>query len=101
MQRGTAGEHVGVAGLVGHLGRQEVLHLGEVRVHLAEEARRDDERGLLVLDEVGHHRHDGLLDGVLVVAWRVPRDDRGGVPLAGERVVLEAGRLSSAQRSSL
>ena len=61
-QRGAPGEDVDVAGLVGDRDGEELLDLAEVRVDLAEEAGRDDERGLLVLDQERHHLHDGGLD---------------------------------------
>jgi hypothetical protein len=51
-----------VARLVGRLDRQQLHHLAEVGVHPAEEARRHQQRRGLVLDQVGHHLDDRVLD---------------------------------------
>ena len=66
VMRGPAGEHLDVAGLVGHRDGEHLLDLAEVRVDLAEEPRRHDERRLLVLDQERHHLHDGDLDAAVV-----------------------------------
>ena len=60
-----------MARLVGHLDGEELHDLAEVRVDAGQEARRDHQRGLLVLDQVGHHLHDRVLDLVGQVARRV------------------------------
>ena len=56
-------------------------HLGEGRVDLREEPRRDVERGVLVLGDEGHHLGDSPLDVVGQVAGRLPRHIARGVPL--------------------
>ena len=63
-QLGPPGEDLDVAGLVGHLHGEELDDLAEVRVDAAEEPGGHDERGLLVLDEVGHDLDDRGLDVV-------------------------------------
>ena len=62
MQQGAPGEDLHVPGLVRGLDGEQLLDLPEVRVHAGEQAGGDDQRGLLVLDEVGHDLHDGGLD---------------------------------------
>ena len=59
VQQRAAGEHLDVAGLVGGLHGQQLQDLAEVRMHAGQQPGRDDERGLLVLDQVGHHLDDG------------------------------------------
>ena len=59
---GPAGEHLDVAGLVGHLDGEQLHDLPEMRVDAAEEAGRDQQGGLLVFDQVGHDLDDRRLD---------------------------------------
>ena len=81
-------------GLVGGLHGEELLDLAEVRVHAGEQAGGDDERGLLVLHEVGHDLHDGGLDvrRHRLVRGRGPVDRGGRVPLGGGGVGVEPRR---------
>ena len=84
--RRAAGEHLDVPRLVGGLDGQQLHHLAEVRVQLAEQPRRDDQRRLLVLDQVGHELHDGALDLVgQRRAAAVQSTAVAGIPLAGGR----------------
>ena len=92
-QPGASGEHLDVAGLVGDLHREELHDLAEVRVDPAEEPGRHDERGLLVLDQVGHDLHDRVLD-LGRAASNAASQSIGGrrVPLAGDGLGVEPGR---------
>ena len=58
---GTPAEHLDVAGLVGGLRREQLHHLAKVGMQAAEYPRRDDQRGLLVLDQEGHQLDHGPL----------------------------------------
>ena len=99
-QRGPAGEHLDVAGLVGDRDGEHLLDLAEVRVDLAEEPGRHDERGLLVLDQVRHHLDDGVLDARAVrrsapsSRWRWPG------PTGRRRPGRRARRRGRSRRSS-
>jgi hypothetical protein len=77
--------------LVGGLGGEQLHHLAEVRVQLAEQPRRDDQRRLLVLDEVGHELHDGALDLVRNIDVRGPVHRRRWVPLTRGRGRVQPG----------
>ena len=89
-QRGPLGEHGHVAGLVGDLGRQELLDLPEVRVDATEKTGRDHQGGLLVFNQIGHDLDDRGLHLVGQVGRR-PVDTRGRVPLPGRRLGVQAG----------
>ena len=60
-QQAAAGEHLDVARLVGGLDGEQLHDLAEVRVEPAEQPGRDEQRRLLVLDQVRHDLHDGAL----------------------------------------
>ena len=61
-QRRAPSEHLHVPRFVGRLHGEHLQHLAEVRVDATQEAGRDDQRHLLVFDQVGHHLHDRRLD---------------------------------------
>ena len=51
-------------GLVGRLDGKHLHHFAEVRMHLRDEAARNDQRGRFVLDQIRHDLHDGVFDFV-------------------------------------
>jgi hypothetical protein len=83
-----------VPGLVRCLDGEQLLHLPEVRVHPGQQSGRDHQRGLLVLDEVGHHLDHGRLDlGGHVGGGAGGPVDRGRrIPLRRRGVRVEPGR---------
>jgi hypothetical protein len=82
-QRRATGEDLDVAGFVSRLNREHLQHLAEVRVNASQEARWDNQRDLLVFDQVGHHLHHGSFDLRWQVEGRRPLDGGGRVPLIG------------------
>ena len=75
--RARAREDLDVAGFVGQLGGEELHRLAVVGVDPPDEAGRHHQRGLLVLDQVGHDLDDGRFHLVGQLRRR-PVDGRSG-----------------------
>ena len=88
---GPAGEDLDVARLVGGLHRQQLHDLAKMRVNPGQESRRDDQGGLLVLDEVGHELHHGMFDIGGHTSAGVPVDRGRRIPLARGRAAYSRG----------
>jgi hypothetical protein len=87
------GEHVDVPRLVGHLDGQRCLQFAVVRVDLAEEARRHQQRGVLVFDHVGHHLADGGLHLGRVREGGLPVQRGVGIPLRADGLGIQLGHV--------
>jgi hypothetical protein len=81
-----------VAGFIGGLDGEQLQHLAEVRVHPGEQPGRDDQGGLLVLDQVGHDLHHRRFDVGRQRLVDRPVDRDGRIPLRGRRVRVQPGR---------
>lgn len=91
VQRRTPCKDLDVPGFISDLGREKLHDLAEVRMDPPNEPGGDHERGLLVLDEVGHHLDHRVLDVVGKVGRR-PIDCGLGIPLPRKRLRVELGR---------
>ena len=103
LERGAPGEDLHVAGLVGALQGQQLHHLAVVRMHLPEVTGRHQQRGVLVLDQVGHHLHHGGFHGRRQLELGGPIHRGGRVPLRGGGLGVElagGGGQSSSRRLS-
>ena len=93
LEQRASGEYLDVPRLVGHLNREDLYHFLEVRVDLAEEARRHEQRGVLVLDQVCHELYDRVLHLGRQVERCVPVDGRVGIPLRSGGLCVKASGL--------
>jgi hypothetical protein len=80
VQHRAAAEHLDVPGFIRGLHGEQLHHFAEVRVKLAEQPSRDDERRLFVLDQVGHDLHHSarLTTSSLLPRWVSPSDRATG-----------------------
>ncbi len=86
MQQRAPGEDLDMASFVGDLRCQQLHDLTKVRVEPAKHSGGQQQRRLLVLDEIGHRLHDG---GLEVVRCRVgcgPVDRGRRIPLIRRRI---------------
>ncbi len=81
-----------MARFVRALYRQQLHHLAEVRMYMAEMTCRHQQRGVLILDQVGHHLHHCIFDLVRQIGHGLPVDCRRRVPLPGQRLLVQVCR---------
>jgi hypothetical protein len=81
---------VNVARLVGGLDREQLHDLAKVRMNVGQEASGHQQRGDLVLDQVGHHLHDRVFHLVGQLDRGVPRNRHVRVPLGRHGAFVQA-----------
>ncbi len=80
-----------MARFVGALYRQQLHDFTEMRMHLAEMTRRNQQCSVLIFDQISHHLNDSILD----ILWNIDRlspvDGRLRIPLACQCLLVKLG----------